>query len=141
MELSDRCGEELWRVATKKVKAGVTTSLAFKTLRNQAGDAYIPESKLTKVKRLGKGAFAVVDECLYETEEGRVGPVAVKRLKPEVFANDADVQLFLQEAKLLRRLGHSCIVDFLGVGYNTQAEASVSKNGGKANWLRCHPPE
>lgn len=126
--VEDRNARDLWRVAHKKVAVGVTASLAFDTLRDRAGEAYIPESSLTKVKRLGKGAFAVVDLCMLKTQDGRVGPVAVKRLKPDLFQNDGDVKLFLEEAQLLRKLSHSAIVDFIGAGYST---VSVKGRKGK----------
>lgn len=47
-------------------------------------DAEIPKNKLTTVKKLGEGAFAVVDKAIYRTDDGFERQVAVKRLKPDV---------------------------------------------------------
>ena len=43
-----------------------------------------------QVRHLGEGAFASVDECVLGGQH-----VAVKRLKPELFTNDADLRSFV----------------------------------------------
>ena len=47
-------------------------------------DACIDLESLKKVDRLGEGAFATVDKCIYQTQVGFKREVAVKRLKPNV---------------------------------------------------------
>jgi len=79
-------------------------------------DAEIDLGALTKVNRLGSGAFAVVDKCVYQTEDGFKREVAVKRLKPDVFKSELDLHDFVREAMLLRKLSHGHVVDFIGLG-------------------------
>ena len=52
---------------------------------------------------MGEGAFASVDECLLRGQH-----VAVKRLKPELFANEADLKSFVTEGVTIARLSHPC---------------------------------
>ncbi|GMH45326.1 hypothetical protein BSKO_13283 [Bryopsis sp. KO-2023] len=112
-----RDGQKLWTIAQLGVKKAVATSLAFKTLRDMAGDnAVVDPQQLTYVRDLGEGAYAVVELCTLQSSDGKGRPVAVKRLKPEIFQSKEELQHFLDETDLLRRLSHSCIVDFLGVG-------------------------
>lgn len=125
-------GKELWKAADKKVMNAVKLSLGISTLRNMVGDAFIPPEELKTVKKLGEGAYAVVDQCIYTSKNGSAGPVAVKRLKPSVFENQADLQSFLNEAKLLRKMRHSCIVDFYGVGVTDAAVLKTLEKKGKA---------
>ncbi|GMH45325.1 hypothetical protein BSKO_13282 [Bryopsis sp. KO-2023] len=110
-----RDAHTLWSTAGKAVKT-VGIMSAFKTLRNMVGDAFIPPDKLQYVRSLGEGAYATVELANYDCGNGKYLPVAVKRLKPEVFENQADLQCFLDETKLLQKLRHSCVVDFLGMG-------------------------
>ena len=42
--------------------------------------------------------------------------VAVKRLKPHVLESEDDVVAFIQEARLLTRLRHPSIIEFIGLG-------------------------
>lgn len=133
MSLKKRKGKELWNVADKKVMPAVKLSMGMSTLRDMAGDAYIASENLSTVKKLGEGAFAVVDKCIYTAEGGGwEGPVAVKRLKPSVFENETDLQSFLNETKLLRKMRHSCIVDFYGVGVTDAATLKTLEKDGKA---------
>lgn len=78
-------GRGLWGKAQSKAVSSIKFSQSFVTLRDMIKDAEIPYSSLTKVERLGEGAFAVVDKCIYRTDDGFKREVAVKRLKPEVF--------------------------------------------------------
>lgn len=87
------------------------------SFKDMADDAFIARKDLKNVKKLGEGASAVVDLCVYSSPNGPLYPVAVKKLKPEVFKNQTDRQCFLNESKLLRKMRHPSIVDFLGVGY------------------------
>jgi hypothetical protein len=53
----------------------------------------------------GKGAFAIVEECVYKPPAGgKPLLVAVKRLKPELTQNEADVMSMMREVALLRKL-------------------------------------
>ncbi len=56
-----------------------------------------------KVRKLGEGAFATVEECVL-----RGGHVAVKRLKPELFADVLEVNDFLLEGVLIAQVHHPC---------------------------------
>eukprot|EP00210_Caulerpa_lentillifera_P002812 g2686.t1 len=115
-----RSGDELWSKASTATKPSVMFSSSFQTLRDMIVDAEIPTSKLTKIKRLGEGAFAVVDKCLYRTEDGFERQVAIKRLKPDVFKSQLDFEDFIREAMLLKKLSHFNVVDFLGVGSDVE---------------------
>lgn len=109
-------GQLLWDRTGLIVKRVVRVSMSFRTLRDMCGKAYISPSQLETVESLGKGAFAVVERCMYTSMDNVVSPVAVKRLKPAVFQTKRELECFLKEADLLRRLRHICIVGFLGVG-------------------------
>mmetsp|Transcript_13051 Transcript_13051/g.37913 ORF Transcript_13051/g.37913 Transcript_13051/m.37913 type:complete len:497 (-) Transcript_13051:1501-2991(-) len=125
-------GKMLWRAAGKKVSAATALSNAFSTLRDQHQINSIATSELKTIRRLGEGAFAVVDECEYQPLAG--GPmqvVAVKRLKPEILGNTEDVQCFLAEVALMRKLKHSNIVAYVGVG----EEKATSGSGKETMFL------
>lgn len=52
-----------------------------------------------QVKKLGEGAFATVEQCVYTPKSGaKPAMVAVKKLKPEVKANEEDMVSFMSEA-------------------------------------------
>lgn len=97
-----------------------------RTLRNMSECAFIAPGDLKTIRRLGEGAFATVDLCIYSSSQGQLCPVAVKRLKPDVFKIQTDLQCFLNEARLLQKLRHPFIVDFFGVGF-TDMEALKSE--------------
>ncbi|KAG2486096.1 hypothetical protein HYH03_015191 [Edaphochlamys debaryana] len=61
---------------------------------------------------LGMGAGAA--ECGGGVPPARL--VAVKRLKPEVVNHQHDLESFLSEVALLKKLSHKRVVDFIGVG-------------------------
>ena len=52
------------------------------------------------------GAFAIVEKCIYRPAGGKPAYVAVKRLKPELTRNDADIRDMVQEIALLRKLAN-----------------------------------
>ncbi|GMH39125.1 hypothetical protein BSKO_07023 [Bryopsis sp. KO-2023] len=108
-------GSRLWRRARDQ-----TTSTAilrtFRTLRDMSGDCYIPPESLAYVRPIGNGGFAEVTLCEYAAPWGEPMPVAVKRMKPTLLGCRRDVEKFVQEANLWRKLSHPYIVDCLGVG-------------------------
>lgn len=71
-----------------------------------------------------QGGFAVVHKCRLKTKEG-AETVAVKELKSDLYC-DQDVDGFLAEAQLMRKLQHPNIVQFKGV---------VSRVGNKTSSL------
>lgn len=81
---ASRTGNLLWNKASMSAKPSIMFSSSFSTLRDRIVDAEIPKNKLTTVKKLGEGAFAVVDKAIYRTDDGFERQVAVKRLKPDV---------------------------------------------------------
>ncbi|GMH35820.1 hypothetical protein BSKO_03688 [Bryopsis sp. KO-2023] len=119
-------GQVLWDRTGRIVKRIVRVSMSFRTLRDMCGKAYISPGQLETVGSLGKGAFAVVEQCMYTSLDNIVSPVAVKRLKPSVFQTKRELECFLKEADLLRRLRHICIVGFLGVGITDQQRIDAS---------------
>ena len=56
-----------------------------------------------QVRKLGEGAFATVEECVLRGQH-----VAVKRLKPELFADVTEVNDFLLEGVLIAQVHHPC---------------------------------
>lgn len=108
----------LWRGTKKKLMQHVEFSTSLKTLRNMCGeeDAFITSDQLVPVKVIGQGAFATVEKCEYVVADGMRCPVAVKRLKPELFEQQEDVESFAKEAELLRKIRHAYITSFLGMG-------------------------
>lgn len=92
---------------------------SFKTLRDMGGANDIRPADLKVLKRLGAGAFAVVESALYSPEgtapgEGRM--VVVKRLKPEIVKHELDLANFINEVALLRKLSHKRVVEYIGAG-------------------------
>lgn len=67
------------------------------------------------------GAFASVSLC---TVHSRM--VAVKYLKPSLLVSDSDLDDFLNEAALLKKLSHSAIVGFIGVAVETTTSKTES---------------
>ncbi|KAG2429957.1 hypothetical protein HYH02_013908 [Chlamydomonas schloesseri] len=57
---------------------------------------------------------------------GAAVTVAIKRLKPEIVNHQQDLQSFLAEAALMRKLHHKRIVEFIGVG-STDASSEDAK--------------
>lgn len=58
-----RTSQELWHLTEQRVMTGVHVSMAFKTLRDMDDQENIEPSSLERVKRLGEGAFALVEQC------------------------------------------------------------------------------
>ncbi len=84
--------------AGRKVALGVAISARFATLRDQHGINEIEPSELKTIKKLGEGAFAVVEQCLYTPKSGAAPcPVAVKKLKTTIMTNDEDLKSFMSE--------------------------------------------
>ncbi|PNW73230.1 hypothetical protein CHLRE_14g623950v5 [Chlamydomonas reinhardtii] len=160
----------------KAIKVSLRMSSGFNTLRDMTADGSLDPACLKPVRKLGEGAFAVVEEALYtppvptldlssptDSDNNAVPPlasespttsasggdgangngtngrtssgqplvvasasgkaragaavtVAVKRLKPEIVNHEQDLQSFLAEAALMRKLHHKRIVQFIGVG-------------------------
>jgi serine/threonine protein kinase len=68
------------------------------------------------VARIGKGGMAAVYRAVAEEGPLRGRTVAVKRLLPELAADQAFVELFQREAALTRRLRHPAVVEVLDAG-------------------------
>lgn len=104
---SDTSAGERWGKAKQNIRASVGFSRAFLTLRSMSGEIYIEPSQLQRVKKLGAGAFATVDKCWYTPADGgQKCLVAVKRLRPELFKEPAQFELFCKEVALMRKLRH-----------------------------------
>lgn len=119
-----------WGIAKQSVKHGIKMSSGFATLRDMGDTTDITLAELKPVRKLGEGAFAVVEEADYvPTTGGAKRRVAVKKLKPEVIRSEADVASFIAEIKLLRKLYHKRIVEYIGVGsVNTESEEARRKS-------------
>ncbi|GLC65745.1 hypothetical protein PLESTF_000335400 [Pleodorina starrii] len=123
-----------WKRAARA--AGLTASIArsFRTLRNQHDENLVREDQLQVVGEIGAGSFARVDKCMYTPADGgKPFLVAVKRIKPEMLLTSRDpedLQLFIQEAQLLRKLNHPHIVKYIGLGIVAEAPGGGGGGGG-----------
>jgi serine/threonine protein kinase len=118
--------------AARRVLGAVHASRGFKTLRDLVPDGgYVDAARLAPLRALGEGAFGAVELARLD---GPAGPlVAVKTLRPELVADRAELELFLEEARLMRKLAHPRIVAFLGMGGALAAEEGGGGGGKGAN--------
>ncbi|PNH04196.1 putative serine/threonine-protein kinase, partial [Tetrabaena socialis] len=107
----------------KAVVTSIKASQGFNTLRDMGGSNGVMISELKTVRKLGEGAFAVVEEAEYRPTNGSMNGektsgrrVAVKKLKPEVVRHEADLASFIAESALLRKLQNKRVVEYIGVG-------------------------
>ncbi|PSC71652.1 Dual specificity kinase shkE isoform B [Micractinium conductrix] len=127
-----------WKSA-RNVLTAVSTTAKFATLRDLVGtDSFIDPPRLRMVKHLGEGAFAKVQlaELYPEGETPTAGQgskevrgvreVAVKTLRRELLEDAEQVQLFVKEVQLMRKLRHRNIVEFMGCSWQP---ASVDASG------------
>lgn len=74
------------------------------------GDLFIAPKRISKIDRVGAGAFATVDICELRSVDGTsVREVAVKRLRPECFTDKDTVKDFVLEVMVMARLQHSYV--------------------------------
>jgi len=100
------------------VSLGLQAVRNFSTLRDQHHINEIDVSQLITVRKLGEGGFAVVEECLYSPPSGiDPYPVAVKKLKPAAVDSAIDMDSFVAEIALMRKLAHKSIVEYIGLGF------------------------
>lgn len=72
-----------------------------------------------RTARLAQGGMAELYAGVAYGEEGFRRPVAIKRMLPELAANELAAQMFMEEARLSMRLLHQNIVQVLDVGRST----------------------
>lgn len=104
--------QELVQRATASILLTLRVSKQFRTLRDFS-TVEIKKSDLRLIKRIGEGAFGLVEKCLYVPQNR---PVAVKRLKPAVRKSRADIADMLKEIAVLRKLHNKYIIEFIGCG-------------------------
>mmetsp|Transcript_39134 Transcript_39134/g.110833 ORF Transcript_39134/g.110833 Transcript_39134/m.110833 type:complete len:447 (+) Transcript_39134:219-1559(+) len=109
-------------------------SKSLSTLRDMGHDFVIPESSLVEVKLLGKGGFGSVQLCEY-TSGDKSTQVAVKRINKELLTSKTDLDLFLKECALLKKLSHRNIVDFIGMGPPPTVDANGNPTGESSTYL------
>mmetsp|Transcript_21115 Transcript_21115/g.63531 ORF Transcript_21115/g.63531 Transcript_21115/m.63531 type:complete len:531 (+) Transcript_21115:485-2077(+) len=91
----------------------------FQELVRLAQEAYIDPADLSRVKDLGEGAFAKVVHCRLDSHDGTFQDVAVKLLKPSLFGSQLDVQDFIREGVVLKRMRHPSVVRVVGLGFKS----------------------
>ncbi|GIL89803.1 hypothetical protein Vretifemale_17566 [Volvox reticuliferus] len=128
---------QLFKGAANAVKLTLTASHGFTTLRDMGGVQVQPGS-LQIIRKLGEGAFAVVEEAQYtpgtpgevagEKCIGSGRRVAVKRLKPGIVTQQGSLESFVAETTLMRKLAHKRIVEFIGVGsFDSSSEEATRR--------------
>ena len=99
-----------------------------------SSDAYIQPSRLARKRELGEGAFAKVYLALLKPSAADGGggakaavlggagrEVAVKALRQELLRDPEQVQMFVSEVALLRKLRHRCAVPVSAAAGDPQA--------------------
>lgn len=85
--------------------------------RARRGGWWVDFDDLTRGRVIGEGRFAIVEHCTLRRERAPEAlNVAVKFLKPNLLNSPRDLQDFVNEARLLRKIRHPHIVEFIGVG-------------------------
>ncbi|GMH38586.1 hypothetical protein BSKO_06470 [Bryopsis sp. KO-2023] len=86
-------------------------------LHNLLNDLYVDSTMLKMGEVLGEGGFATVSKCsLFDAHSGASQSVAVKVLKPDLLSSPDDLNEFIMEANLQRKLKHRNIVKSIGIG-------------------------
>ncbi|TMW66838.1 hypothetical protein Poli38472_011954 [Pythium oligandrum] len=80
----------------------------------------LPMEKIVLETRIARGAYGEVYRGMYKDEV-----VAIKRLLPERRKDMRQIDSFLGEAKLMATMEHEHIVRFVGVAWDSLAEACV----------------
>lgn len=97
--------------AAKPAGQEVSLQEAVEMLSEMCGDLFIAPKRISKIDRVGAGAFATVDICELRSVDGTsVREVAVKRLRPECFTDKDTVKDFVLEVMVMARLQHSYVV-------------------------------
>ena len=110
--------------AAASILLTLSVSHQFRTLRDFS-TVEIKKNDLRLIKRIGEGAFGLVEKCLYIPQNR---PVAVKRLKPAVRKSKADIADMLKEIAVLRKLHNKYIIEFIGCGsWDTTTPATVEE--------------
>ena len=131
-----------WRAARGILRAARVAS-HFHTLRDlMSSDAYIQPSRLVRRRQLGQGSSAKVHLALLTPEAAvvvsgddddddiktaKLAPggagreVAVKALRRELLRDPEQVQMFVSEVALLRKLRHRCAVPVSAAAGDPQA--------------------
>lgn len=115
---------EILQRATASILITLSVSKQFRTLRDFS-QVEIKKNDLRLIKRIGEGAFGLVEKCLYVPQNRNV---AVKRLKPAVRKSKADIADMLKEIAVLRKLHNKHIIEFIGCGsWDTTSPATVEE--------------
>ncbi|GAX81842.1 hypothetical protein CEUSTIGMA_g9270.t1 [Chlamydomonas eustigma] len=117
---------ELLKRSVSAIRSSYGAAQAFKTLRDYSS-IEIDADQLKFVKRIGHGAFGVVDCCIFKPAQ-RV--VAVKHLKSSaILKNSDELEALKMEIALLRKLHNPHIIEFVGYGsYNSDTESEAEKS-------------
>lgn len=111
-----RSAAELWQLGTARVRRLLQVLRKFRTLRDMSSRTPLAPTQLEKLKSLGHGCSAVVDLHWLGTDRMKRRLVAVKQLSPKVATNKRQQELFIKEIRLMRKLQHKNIIQFLGAG-------------------------
>ena len=110
-EYTDALSRKGWGTASKVVSM-LQSGRKFQTLRSLKDDSlFIEYRDIHVIKKIGEGAFAIVHLAEYNGQQ-----VALKVLKEEHLQLDNEVEAFLDEIRMMKKLKHPNIVDLIGMG-------------------------
>lgn len=102
-----------WRSAVRRVCMLQKVLNRFQTLRDMRPRKALPVLDLEKVKTLKEGSSSIVQLYKYGNSSNK-RLVALKQMVPKALPKQHE--LFIKEIKLLRKLQHRNIIEFIGTG-------------------------
>lgn len=110
-EYTDVLSRKGWGKASKVISM-LQSGRKFQTLRSLKDDSlFIEYRDIRIIKKIGEGAFAHVHLAEYNGQQ-----VALKVLKEEHLKLDSEVDAFLDEIRVMKKLKHPSIVELIGMG-------------------------
>eukprot|EP00890_Picochlorum_soloecismus_P000597 jgi/Picsp_1/1538/NSC_05016-R1_serine threonine-protein kinase ctr1 len=110
-EYTDVLSRKGWGSASKVITM-LQSGRKFQTLRSLKDDSmFIEYRDIRIIKKIGEGAFAIVHLAEYNGQQ-----VALKVLREEHLKVDSEVETFLDEIRMMKKLKHPSIVELIGMG-------------------------
>uniref|UniRef100_A0A061RZ63 Dual specificity protein kinase spla-like n=1 Tax=Tetraselmis sp. GSL018 TaxID=582737 RepID=A0A061RZ63_9CHLO len=103
-----------WEKVKRMILYYVAFSRAFSRLRDSHNSVSLEPALVKRLSKVGEGCFAACFRCAMVDALGAKQEFALKIMRPG--ATDRDVDDFIRERNLLKKLRHSRIVDFIAAG-------------------------